>query len=113
MPVHLPNSENSDPTTITASWPSKVKSPPSEKGLQNIRIPNKISNKKNLKESKPVPKSKTTCICAPTTHPGSFRCHLHRTNNLATKSPLPNISPKPSHSRPPLSRFCTAASTKM
>ncbi|KAK2647821.1 hypothetical protein Ddye_015310 [Dipteronia dyeriana] len=100
MPVHLPNSENSDPT-ITASWHSKVKS------TQPNKIWNKI-DKKNLKESKPVPKSKKTCICAPTTHPGSFRCHLHRTNNLATKSPLlvkANIAPKASHSRPPLSRF--------
>ncbi|CAG7899269.1 unnamed protein product [Brassica rapa] len=31
--------------------------------------------------------TKTNCLCSPTTHPGSFRCRLHRTPSLQrTKS---------------------------
>ncbi|XP_027347815.1 uncharacterized protein LOC113859200 [Abrus precatorius] len=31
--------------------------------------------------------TKTTCLCSPTTHAGSFRCRLHRTPSLQrTKS---------------------------
>ncbi|ESQ34174.1 hypothetical protein EUTSA_v10009220mg [Eutrema salsugineum] len=31
--------------------------------------------------------NKTNCLCSPTTHPGSFRCRLHRTPSLQrTKS---------------------------
>ncbi|GMI70785.1 hypothetical protein HRI_000747800 [Hibiscus trionum] len=31
--------------------------------------------------------SKTNCLCSPTTHPGSFRCRLHRAPSLQrTKS---------------------------
>ncbi|KAA0046595.1 hypothetical protein E5676_scaffold596G00570 [Cucumis melo var. makuwa] len=26
--------------------------------------------------------SKAQCLCSPTTHPGSFRCRLHRSNSL-------------------------------
>uniref|UniRef100_A0A0A0LWJ0 Serine-rich protein n=1 Tax=Cucumis sativus TaxID=3659 RepID=A0A0A0LWJ0_CUCSA len=26
--------------------------------------------------------SKGQCLCSPTTHPGSFRCRLHRSNSL-------------------------------
>lgn len=36
--------------------------------------------------------TKTNCICSPTTHPGSFRCKLHRTPSLhRTKSVETNI----------------------
>jgi hypothetical protein len=34
--------------------------------------------------------TKTNCLCSPTTHPGSFRCRLHRTPSLQrTKSMEP------------------------
>ncbi|KAK9706250.1 hypothetical protein RND81_07G113300 [Saponaria officinalis] len=26
-------------------------------------------------------KARTTCLCSPTNHPGSFRCHRHRNTN--------------------------------
>ncbi|EOA36376.1 hypothetical protein CARUB_v10010782mg [Capsella rubella] len=36
--------------------------------------------------------TKTNCICSPTTHPGSFRCKLHRSPSLQrTKSVETNI----------------------
>ncbi|KAL5063371.1 hypothetical protein RYX36_025108 [Vicia faba] len=37
--------------------------------------------------------TKTNCLCSPTTHPGSFRCRLHRTPSLQrTKSMEPGSS---------------------
>ena len=50
------------------------------KAMKKI-VKNEISNEPN-------PASKKSCICAPTNHPGSFRCHLHRigdTQKLAVK----------------------------
>lgn len=35
--------------------------------------------KKKMENNNPV-ENKKTCICAPTNHAGSFRCHLHRVN---------------------------------
>jgi hypothetical protein len=38
--------------------------------------------------------TKTNCLCSPTTHPGSFRCRLHRTPSLQrTKSIEPESIP--------------------
>ncbi|XAR50507.1 hypothetical protein NMG60_11004850 [Bertholletia excelsa] len=34
-----------------------------------------VSQKQN---SKPLSRRKKTCMCSPTTHPGSFRCSLHK-----------------------------------
>jgi hypothetical protein len=31
-------------------------------------------------------KMRKTCMCSPTTHPGSFRCSLHRKNNTSSSS---------------------------
>ncbi|XP_058772111.1 uncharacterized protein LOC131645940 [Vicia villosa] len=37
--------------------------------------------------------TKTNCLCSPTTHPGSFRCRLHRSPSLQrTKSMEPGSS---------------------
>ncbi|KAL6978884.1 hypothetical protein U1Q18_020552 [Sarracenia purpurea var. burkii] len=41
------------------------------KALQNVA-------KKNAIGGKPNATPKRSCICAPTTHVGSFRCRLHR-----------------------------------
>ncbi|XVE78173.1 hypothetical protein DITRI_Ditri13aG0122700 [Diplodiscus trichospermus] len=48
----------------------------------------KKTKKKVMEVTKPAvmePKIKT-CICSPTTHPGSFRCHLHRASATRKKS---------------------------
>ncbi|KAL4280020.1 hypothetical protein GQ457_10G029880 [Hibiscus cannabinus] len=51
--------------------------------------------------SKPAPsssKSQTrTCPCSPTTHPGSFRCNLHRNSNKppASRNRVVRVSPNP------------------
>ncbi|KAL9242473.1 hypothetical protein vseg_016466 [Gypsophila vaccaria] len=35
--------------------------------------------------------SKSGCLCSPTKHPGSFRCHFHRNSNSKSRSkPLRN-----------------------
>ncbi|KAL1188248.1 hypothetical protein V5N11_025463 [Cardamine amara subsp. amara] len=40
--------------------------------------------------------TKTNCLCSPTTHPGSFRCRLHRTPSLQrTKSIENNVLQNP------------------
>eukprot|EP00252_Welwitschia_mirabilis_P021835 TRINITY_DN5719_c0_g1_i2.p3 TRINITY_DN5719_c0_g1~~TRINITY_DN5719_c0_g1_i2.p3 ORF type:complete len:100 (+),score=6.41 TRINITY_DN5719_c0_g1_i2:541-840(+) len=36
-----------------------------------------------------------TCVCAPTTHAGSFRCRLHRNSSLHSNA-------NPSHHHPPV-----------
>ncbi|KAK3415174.1 hypothetical protein EUGRSUZ_H00729 [Eucalyptus grandis] len=41
-----------------------------------------------------APSSGRTCICSPTSHAGSFRCHLHR-ENQATKSSSTNSEQPP------------------
>ncbi|XWS31200.1 hypothetical protein CRYUN_Cryun23aG0057200 [Craigia yunnanensis] len=43
--------------------------------------------KKNVMETKPVVlEFKKTCICSPTSHAGSFRCHLHRASAAQNSS---------------------------
>ncbi|TVU00320.1 hypothetical protein EJB05_54266, partial [Eragrostis curvula] len=39
----------------------------------------------------PAPTRKRACSCSPTTHPGSFRCALHR----AQAARLPSVAPAP------------------
>ncbi|XP_019437764.1 PREDICTED: uncharacterized protein LOC109343761 [Lupinus angustifolius] len=48
-----------------------------------------ISNQIITKNNRPVQK-KTTCMCSPTTHPGSFRCSLHKNNNNGQADPYPS-----------------------
>lgn len=36
---------------------------------------------------------KGQCLCSPTTHPGSFRCRLHRSSPPTKPSPSTNLSP--------------------
>ncbi|XP_071686766.1 uncharacterized protein [Rutidosis leptorrhynchoides] len=44
------------------------------------------SNKNNNTDKKWSYGSKKTCLCSPTTHPGSFRCSLHKNLNSNTKN---------------------------
>ncbi|KAM7480309.1 hypothetical protein LguiA_028522 [Lonicera macranthoides] len=48
-------------------------------------------HQRNQGQNRPFSGQKKTCMCSPTTHPGSFRCNLHknvnsRSNNHATVS---------------------------
>ncbi|KAK8517913.1 hypothetical protein V6N12_016749 [Hibiscus sabdariffa] len=66
-----------------------MKSPPNE-GDELMEMNNKpgLETKKN------------PCICSPTSHAGSFRCHLHRATGTAASKPQ----------EPSLSRFGRAGS---
>ena len=97
-----------------------MKSPP-DKGEELMKA------KKNVMETKPaVVESKIkTCICSPTSHAGSFRCHLHRasaTQNSSCRSvakstgmgnsTLNKLNSKLQGGQPILSRFGRASSLK-
>ncbi|KAJ0794651.1 hypothetical protein HanPI659440_Chr04g0141511 [Helianthus annuus] len=64
---------------------------------QNNKIANVTSSSRNVTSSSgnnnKVPwsyGSKKTCLCSPTTHPGSFRCSLHK--NLNVRSNNSNVN---------------------
>ena len=57
--------------------PNKLKSPPSQ-GEELVKT--------CITEGKPTAVDKKTCICAPSTHAASFKCHLHRTNEAQKSS---------------------------
>lgn len=41
-----------------------------------------VSPRQSRQSNRPVPSNqKKTCLCSPTTHPGSFRCSLHKNTN--------------------------------
>ncbi|CAL0327189.1 unnamed protein product [Lupinus luteus] len=48
-----------------------------------------ISNRIITKNNRPVQK-KSTCMCSPTTHPGSFRCSMHKNSNNGQADPYPS-----------------------
>ncbi|XWS76007.1 hypothetical protein CRYUN_Cryun01aG0140600 [Craigia yunnanensis] len=73
--------------------------------------------KKNVIGTKPVVlESKKTCICSPTSHAGSFRCHLHRVRASAAQnsSCCSKLNSKSQGGHEPiLSRFGRASSLKL
>ncbi|KAK9282343.1 hypothetical protein L1049_005260 [Liquidambar formosana] len=75
MPVQLQNSDGSDTTAATV-WPYEMKDKTNQ-GVGFTKATQKIV-KKNM-DSEPFVVPKKTCVCAPTSHAGSFRCRLHRT----------------------------------
>ncbi|KAL9454029.1 hypothetical protein AB3S75_009601 [Citrus x aurantiifolia] len=109
MPAELSNLENSDPKAITF-WPR------SQGEEVSKAKPDKKANK-CIAESKGNAAAKKTCICAPTSHAGSFRCHLHRTNNappkLSSSSSRCLVEDNGRKSQPPLSRFYTCDSVQI
>lgn len=75
--------------------------------------------KKNMMETKVVPSEskKMSCICSPTNHAGSFRCHLHRASAPPPQissccTSLPNSDVGKLNSHQPLSRFGRASLKK-
>ncbi|KAK3221884.1 hypothetical protein Dsin_008909 [Dipteronia sinensis] len=45
---------------------------------------------KNHTTTTATTKQKRTCMCSPTTHPGSFRCSLHKNNSSSSSNYSPN-----------------------
>ncbi|XP_054785372.1 uncharacterized protein LOC129291846 [Prosopis cineraria] len=122
-------------TTSSTTIESNKKTCVSTQNLQTpkrgklFKAPTKkmIDEKANINESESKNKSreesKKMCTCSPTTHEGSFRCHLHRNigadhNNSITekKSTLSCHSIRTHHIaefKPQLSRFGRAASAEL
>ncbi|EOA35969.1 hypothetical protein CARUB_v10021233mg [Capsella rubella] len=61
-----------------------------DKGIMKVEIPadgNSAAETGSGGLSRQTSMNKTNCLCSPTTHPGSFRCRMHRTLSLPrTKS---------------------------
>ncbi|XP_027905444.1 putative protein TPRXL [Vigna unguiculata] len=81
------NSHTNHHTHHRAASPTRVNlyspTPPSSSVRFSIDprsiSPNRsISNQIITKNSRPISGHKKTCMCSPTTHPGSFRCSLHK-----------------------------------
>ncbi|GMI98620.1 hypothetical protein HRI_003531300 [Hibiscus trionum] len=76
----------SDPIPMAAApWPTVMKNPPNDG--DELMKPKKHAfemNKPGLEAKKVISFS---CICSPTSHAGSFRCHLHRTSCTAGSKP--------------------------
>ncbi|OMO49341.1 serine-rich protein-like protein [Corchorus olitorius] len=112
----MESSEKSDPIHTMAAWPTLKKNAANaeeELMIMNLKakkkknvMNNKAGNSSNIGESK----KGSICICSPTRHAGSFRCHLHR----CTSSSQPNSTIElQSHQPQPtiLSRFGRASAS--
>ncbi|XP_062024952.1 uncharacterized protein LOC133741035 [Rosa rugosa] len=109
---HLPD-HDSKPISTTLCWLDKMKALSHQEDELAKAVQKKIV-RKNLTANKPASNQKKTCICAPTQHEGSFRCHLHRVSveshnksNINAKNVL-DLDGK----QPRLSRFGRDASTR-
>ncbi|KAK1437430.1 hypothetical protein QVD17_03221 [Tagetes erecta] len=94
------NSFASSTSTFSTSSSSSIfqnrssSSPSQSPLLQTARF---SSNTRSISPNRPVnqsvmkrlqkPKTKTLCMCSPTSHPGSFRCSLHKNSNRNSNSP--------------------------
>ncbi|KAM7270017.1 hypothetical protein ACFE04_029231 [Oxalis oulophora] len=99
MTIEFENSKNP-----IKSWGSKHEEEVAMK-MQQKKSTTMDHNKQNTMSSK------RTCICAPTSHEGSFRCHLHRkiaTPKPSLTSPKFGSGPNQAHQ---LSRFSKVACT--
>ncbi|EEF42514.1 uncharacterized serine-rich protein C215.13 [Ricinus communis] len=72
----------SSPPTFRFSIGSRSSSP--NRSIPALTVTNQSNNNKN---------SKKTCMCSPTTHPGSFRCSLHKNNNSHQGNSLHSYTP--------------------
>lgn len=87
---------------------------------ESVMAAQKKIAKTDITQSKPSAGHWEICICAPTTHAGSFKCHLHRTS-APHKSPCPkditnkscrNYDSKTISGQPRLSRLGRAIFTE-
>ncbi|XP_038713731.1 uncharacterized protein LOC120007528 [Tripterygium wilfordii] len=89
---------------------SKVNRPLS----QVEELAKKAMQKKKIAEANMAknPPPRKACICAPTNHAGSFRCHLHRTTQKPLWAVQDNKSSMLDDGKPGLSRFGRAVSAR-
>ncbi|XP_059303503.1 probable protein ABIL3 [Lycium ferocissimum] len=79
-----PSFSSSDFMTRSTS-PTRVNLRRSVSPSPNVRFSTSVNRSishQQKQNSRPLPsKQKKTCMCSPTTHPGSFRCSLHKNMN--------------------------------
>ncbi|KAK6915099.1 hypothetical protein RJ641_020216 [Dillenia turbinata] len=83
------NSQNSVDFFTRSSSPTRVNlygnsgSKPSAKFSNRTMTSSSSSHQRNqvVRSNKNNTQNKKTCLCSPTTHPGSFRCSLHKNQN--------------------------------
>ncbi|XP_021301140.1 uncharacterized protein LOC110429427 [Herrania umbratica] len=110
MPAESLKSEKSNPIPM-AAWPTLIKCPPN--GGEEF-----MKAKKNVMATKASLESKKSCICSPTSHAGSFRCHLHRATAATQNSSFCSMASasnklKGAGGQPVLSRLGRASSPKL
>ncbi|KDP33557.1 hypothetical protein JCGZ_07128 [Jatropha curcas] len=79
---HSSHNRSASPTRVNIYTTSSSPSPSFRFSIDRSISPNRsisVSKKNN-----PISLSKKTCMCSPTTHPGSFRCSLHK--NIGSQS---------------------------
>ncbi|AAF16570.1 hypothetical protein AtNW77_Chr1g0068721 [Arabidopsis thaliana] len=84
----------------------KVQQMTNNKGIMKVEIHSHFNSAVEVGSrglSRQTSMTKTNCLCSPTTHPGSFRCRIHRSLSLQrTKSieaaSLLDSPPKPADS---------------
>lgn len=74
-----------------------MNAPKTASGGPRLPEPRKVLNKQLQEKKRPSSHPKMTCLCAPTTHPGSFRCRMHRASLACSITrETPHLStPKP------------------
>ncbi|KAF5746260.1 hypothetical protein HS088_TW06G00430 [Tripterygium wilfordii] len=116
MPADLENSNPSEQRSM-AAWLSRMKSTPLSQGEELAKAMQKKVAESNMAQTPPTLGPSKACICAPTNHVGSFRCHLHRTTQKPAeedKKSSMNFGSKVmvDDGKPRLSRFGKAASAR-
>ncbi|XP_010520684.1 PREDICTED: uncharacterized protein LOC104799741 [Tarenaya hassleriana] len=61
----------------------------------------------------PLPRPRPTCLCSPTTHPGSFRCARHRRSAIGGGKAVTTKAPSPSPSPVPIREFAVTDGLKL
>ncbi|KAL2346689.1 hypothetical protein Fmac_000689 [Flemingia macrophylla] len=77
----LRHHRSSSPTRVNLYTP-----PPLSSGVRFSLHPRSISPNRPI-SNRPISAPKKTCMCSPTTHPGSFRCSLHKNAAAAANHP--------------------------
>ncbi|KAJ8562263.1 hypothetical protein K7X08_011554 [Anisodus acutangulus] len=81
--VNLYNSRSTSPASSVRFSIDRSTSPTPSRSISAVNRNHIIKNQYHNR-SLPSRGQKKACMCSPTTHPGSFRCSLHKNNTSAT-----------------------------
>ncbi|CAI0398988.1 unnamed protein product, partial [Linum tenue] len=82
LPHHAPPPRSASPTRVNLYSQSPSSSPTFQFSIDRSTSPNRNISvaTKHTNHISSLPARKT-CMCSPTSHPGSFRCSLHKNNH--------------------------------